>query len=133
MNRPTHVSLFAGIGGFDLAFTRAGYRTLLVCERDPFASAVLTQKFPHARRVSDIVAMETIPTCDVVTAGFPCQDLSQAGRTAGIEGSNSALVDEVFRLVDAMDRPPRWIVLENVPFMLNLHGGSGIATLVNHC
>lgn len=133
MKRARHVSLFAGIGGFDVAFERAGYTTTLLCERDPFAAAVLRDRFPDARLVGDITKLKSIPMCEVVTAGFPCQDLSQAGRTAGIEGENSRLVDEVFRLVDAMRKTPRWIVLENVPFMLNLHNGAGISALVEQC
>ena len=128
-----HVSLFAGIGGCDVAFERAGYETTLLCERDPFAKAVLSDRFPEAPLVGDIAKLKSIPACEVVTAGFPCQDLSQAGRTAGIEGENSRLVDEVFRLADAMEKSPRWIVLENVPFMLNLHDGAGMDTLVEHC
>lgn len=128
-----HVSLFAGIGGFELAFASAGYRTLLTCELDPIAAAVLKSSFPEATLAGDIRALKRIPGCDVVTAGFPCQDLSQAGRTAGIQGENSRLVDEVFRLVDAAARKPRWIVLENVPFMLDLDGGSGMEALVARC
>lgn len=128
-----HVSLFAGVGGFDVAFARAGWRTTLFCERDPYAAAVLAQRFAGARIADDVETLDRLPPCEVVTGGFPCQDLSQAGRTAGIKGANSRLVDEVFRLVDAMRKAPRWIVLENVPFMLTLHAGAGMSVLVDHC
>ncbi|WP_158068529.1 DNA cytosine methyltransferase [Serinicoccus sp. CUA-874] len=65
---------------------------------------------------------------DVVAAGFPCTDLSQVGRMAGIDGGQSGLIKEVFRLID--DAPPTWLVLENVPNMLSLHSGSPIAAVV---
>src|SRR5690606_31593200 len=60
--------------------------------------------------------------------GFPCQDLSQAGMTAGIRGERSGLVDEVFRLVRTNDVP--WLLLENVPFMLQLHRGQALEHIV---
>src|SRR5262249_28140566 len=69
-----------------------------------------------------------LPAVDVVTAGFPCQDLSQAGRTAGISGQQSGLVGHVFRLLDRTNIPT--VVLENVSFMLRLDGGSGMSRLV---
>src|SRR5205807_2521870 len=65
---------------------------------------------------------------DIVTAGFPCQDLSQAGRTSGISGQNSRLVWEVFRLIE--QRLPRFVLFENVPFMLKLHRGKAISRIV---
>src|SRR5262249_43455119 len=64
----------------------------------------------------------------LVAAGFPCQDLSQAGKTKGIEGSRSGLVAEVFRLL-ARDRVP-WLLLENVPFMLQLAGGRALDVII---
>lgn len=133
MKHKGHVSLFAGIGGFEAAFASVGYRPLLLCELDRFAAAVLRDRFPEIELTDDILELDQIPECDVVTAGFPCQDLSQAGRMAGIGGQNSRLVDEVFRLIDSMLKPPRWLVLENVPFMLNLHDGAGMDTLVEYC
>jgi DNA (cytosine-5)-methyltransferase 1 len=73
--------------------------------------------------------MRDLPaSVDLVTAGFPCQDLSQAGLTAGIGGAKSGLVGEVFRLLDRRRVP--WVVLENVSFMLHLDGGSALRTLV---
>jgi DNA (cytosine-5)-methyltransferase 1 len=65
-----------------------------------------------------------------VAAGFPCQDLSQAGRTAGIEGAQSGLVDHVFRLLDEAKHEFRWLLLENVPFMLQLDRGDAMSYLV---
>jgi DNA (cytosine-5)-methyltransferase 1 len=69
-------------------------------------------------------ALKSLPAVDLIAAGFPCQDLSQAGRTAGIKGSRSGLVSEVFRLVE--EAQPKWLLLENVSFMLSLDGGKAM-------
>ena len=77
----------------------------------------------------DIRELRALPkNVDLVTAGFPCQDLSQAGKTAGIDGHRSSLVGQVFRLLD--DQPVSWVLLENVSFMLHLDGGRAIEGLV---
>jgi DNA (cytosine-5)-methyltransferase 1 len=67
----------------------------------------------------------------VLTAGFPCQDLSQAGRTAGIEGDQSGLIANVFRLLQPTKTRPTWLLLENVPFMLQLQRGRAMRYLVD--
>lgn len=114
--------LFAGIGGFELGFCETGHETRLLCEIKPDAAAVLAARFPDTPIVSDIVRLTSIPKdIELVAAGFPCQDLSQAGRTNGVFGENSGLVHEVFRLLERRRVP--WVVLENVPFMLQLQGG----------
>src|SRR5581483_6436520 len=88
--RPLTVAgLFAGIGGVELGLEAAGMRTELLCEIWPPAQAVLRQRFPQAELRPDIATLERLPHVDVVTAGFPCTDLSQAGRTAGIHGAAS--------------------------------------------
>ena len=79
---------------------------------------------------SDVTTLEGLPACDLVAAGFPCQDLSQAGRTAGITGSQSSLVEHVFRLLDSANPEPTWLLLENVSFMLSLDRGKAMAWLV---
>jgi DNA (cytosine-5)-methyltransferase 1 len=122
--------LFAGIGGIELGFERAGFRTSLLCEIDPCAVAVLRKHFPETPIACDIRRIEELPRdVDVVTAGFPCQDLSQAGRTEGIGGARSGLVREVFRLLDR--RPVPWVVVENVSFMLRLDRGSAMRLLAD--
>ena len=77
----------------------------------------------------DVLSLEGLPDCDLVAAGFPCQDLSQAGRTAGIGGRNSGLVRRVFELLEQAEHPPRWLLLENVPFMLQLDRGDAMRYL----
>lgn len=123
------VGLFAGIGGVELGLSAAGHGAVLFSELDPFAGAVLKAHFPDVEIVPDVRDVRTLPPCDLVAAGFPCQDLSQAGRTAGIGGARSGLVGEVLRLV--RDHDPKWLVLENVPFMLALDGGRGMTVLTH--
>jgi DNA (cytosine-5)-methyltransferase 1 len=117
--------LFAGIGGLELGFEAAGHSASLFCEIDPAAQHVLSERFPGVRIVSDIRQLDALPKgIEVVTAGFPCQDLSQAGKTAGLAGTRSALVGDVFRLLEKADVPT--VVLENVPFMLQLARGDAM-------
>jgi DNA (cytosine-5)-methyltransferase 1 len=123
----TVVGLFAGIGGIEAGLHAAGHRTVLLCELDPAAQRVLGDHFPDIPLVADIRELQSIPQAGICAAGFPCQDLSQAGRTAGIRGANSSLVGEVFRLVEGNE--PRWLLLENVPFMLQLDRGAAMRFL----
>ncbi|BAD55076.1 DNA (cytosine-5-)-methyltransferase [Nocardia farcinica] len=120
------VGLFAGIGGLELGLAAHGWTCELLCEIDPGAQAVLGARFPDTDLHADITALRAVPAgTELVAAGFPCQDLSQAGRTAGITGLRSGLVDEVFRLV-RRKRGPRWLLIENVPFMLQLGRGAAM-------
>lgn len=120
------VGLFAGIGGLELGFERTGrFRTILFSENDKSASEVLETRFPNTPNAGDVSTITELPTgTDVVTAGFPCQDLSKAGGTRGIDGTRSGLVRHVFRLLENSRIP--WVVLENVPFMLQLGRGAGM-------
>ncbi len=116
------VGLFAGIGGIELGLSRAGHHTALLCEIDAAARAVLTHRFPGVPLHSDIRVLRKLPPgTDLVTGGFPCQDISQAGATKGISGRNSGLIDEVFRLLETNDVPH--VLLENVSFILSLDRG----------
>jgi DNA (cytosine-5)-methyltransferase 1 len=122
--------LFAGIGGLELGLAQAGHRSVLLSEILPAARAVLHSRMPDVDLRGDIVQLRSLPgDVEIVTAGFPCQDLSQAGLTAGLDGARSGLVGEVFRLVQ--DRAPRWLVLENVPFMLQLRRGDAMRRIVD--
>ena len=122
--------LFAGIGGIELGLSQAGCEHSLLCEIDSQALAVLDHRFPGVKIERDVREMSRLPrNVDLLSAGFPCQDLSQAGTTLGISGRNSGLVAHVFRLL-RRDRVP-WVLLENVPFLLTLDRGRGMAYLVN--
>jgi DNA (cytosine-5)-methyltransferase 1 len=123
--------LFAGIGGIELGLSQAGHHSVLLCEKDSAAARVLSYRFPHVELASDIRSLKRTGDVDLIAAGFPCQDLSQAGRTAGIRGGNSGLVGHVFRLIDARKRKPKWLLLENVSFMLQLDRGRGMRFLVD--
>lgn len=122
------VGLFAGIGGIERGLAKAGHHAIRFCESDPAASAILTRRFGLPVD-DDIRAVDALPkNCDLVSAGFPCQDLSQVGRTSGFRGSQSSLVEHVFRLI--RKRPVPWLLLENVPFMLHLHRGETLQKIV---
>ncbi len=125
------VGLFAGIGGFERGLEKAGFSTELLCEIEPAARAVLGAHFADTSLHDDVTTLVTLPAgCTVLAAGFPCQDLSQAGRGAGITGKRSGLVAQVFRLLDGPESTlPTWVLLENVPFMLQLDQGRAMQLL----
>jgi DNA (cytosine-5)-methyltransferase 1 len=123
--------LFAGIGGIELGLKRAGHETVLNCEIDPGARRVLETRFPGVEVASDVTELESLPAVDLVAAGFPCQDLSQAGRKTGIEGSKSSVVEHLFRLLEAGHEKPPWVLIENVSYMLRLDRGRGMRFLVD--
>ena len=131
------VGLFAGIGGIEHGFSSAlgsGVETALLCESWEPAQAVLKDRFPGVELHPDVQELRTLPAgVDIVAAGFPCTDLSQAGRTAGITGAQSGLVGYVFELLRstrASGRALPWLVIENVPNMLALDQGKAMAYLV---
>lgn len=122
--------LFAGIGGFELGLARSGHEADLLCDILPASRAVLAARFPNAEYRDDITKLRSLPaSVDLVCAGFPCQDLSQAGRTAGLDGERSGLIGEVFRLLSRRRVPT--VVVENVPFMLQLNGGNAMRAIVD--
>lgn len=126
-------SFFAGIGGFDLGLERNGMQVVFQSEIDPFCQKILTRHWPNALLKGDIskVSNEEIPDADIWTGGFPCQDVSLAnqGKRKGLAGERSGLFHEFARLIEA--RRPRWIILENVPGLLNSNGGEDFRTVVN--
>ena len=111
-------SLFAGIGGFDLGLERAGFEIAWQVEIDPYCQRVLAKHWPNVPRYGDIRAIDwaTVPAVDVLCGGFPCQDLSFAGKRAGIDGERSGLWSEYVRAIRALR--PRYIIVENVPGLL---------------
>jgi DNA (cytosine-5)-methyltransferase 1 len=125
----TAVSLFAGVGGFDLAMERAGIEVVADVEIDKAARSVLERRFPNSKHFNDITEVTGeqllragfVPSRGVLTGGFPCQDLSVAGKRAGLAGKRSGLFWEIVRLLDELS--PQAFVLENVPGLLSSHGG----------
>lgn len=128
----TIAAFFAGIGGIEEGFHRENAKTVFFCEKDERAKAVLAKHYPGVPIADDISTVTTIPKVDIITAGFPCQDLSQAGLKKGIEGKQSGLVQHLFRILNGMkvDDLPEWIVIENVSYMISLDSGNAIKYLV---
>ena len=88
--------LFAGIGGLELGLRQAGHNSVAFSEIWEPAAAVLASRFPDAPNLGDVAQIKSLPKgVELLTAGFPCQDLSQAGKTAGIKGARSGLVEHV--------------------------------------
>ncbi len=116
----THGSLFAGIGGFDLGFQWAGIETVWQVEIDDYCRQVLARHFPEAERFSDIrdCGAHNLRPVDIISGGFPCQDISVAGKQQGIKGSRSGLWSEMHRVISEIR--PRSAVIENVPNLARL-------------
>jgi DNA (cytosine-5)-methyltransferase 1 len=132
----TGVSLFAGIGGFDLAMQRAGIKVVAAVEWDKHAQNVLKKQFPETQIYGDITGVtgEQLinagfdPANGIITGGFPCQDLSIAGRRAGLIGSRSGLFWEICRLLD--ETKAQNFILENVPGLLTSNEGRDMGTVI---
>lgn len=107
-------SLFSGIGGIEIGFEREGFRTIWFVERDEYAAAVLRKHWPETPIYGDITTLDfgTVQCPDVLTGGFPCQDISNAGKRAGIDGSRSSLWKHYLRAIGELR--PRYAVIENV-------------------
>ena len=107
-------SLFAGIGGFDLGLERAGFEIAWQVEIDPYCQRVLAKHWPNVQRYGDIRAIDwaTVPRVDMLCGGFPCQDISLAGKGAGLSGERSGLWFEYAKAIDALK--PRYVLIENV-------------------
>jgi DNA (cytosine-5)-methyltransferase 1 len=118
MHSITFGSLFAGIGGFDLGFERAGMECIWQVEINDYAQKVLAKHWPKVHREADIktVGKHNLEYVDVICGGFPCQDISYAGRGAGLDGERSGLFFEAIRVVRELQ--PRVVVLENVAALL---------------
>lgn len=118
-------SLFDGIGGFPLAAQKENIKTLWVSEIDPWCRRVTDERFKHANHYGDIRQMQgdKLEPVDILTFGFPCQDISIAGAGKGLAGSRSGLFDEVIRLIKEMKKPPRFLICENVKNLLKINNG----------
>ena len=152
------ISLFSGVGGFDLGFERAGIETVLQAERDPHCLKVVERHWPQVRRVTDVRCVgegwaARVPHgemggadsgpdaqrlrhersanqgADLIFGGFPCQDLSVAGKRAGLGGERSGLWFEFHRVLSELR--PRWTVIENVPGLLSSNEGRDFGILLD--
>lgn len=111
------LDLFSGIGGFSLGLERTGgFKTVAFCEIDPFCQKVLKKHWPTAEIHSDVTRLKYKKNVDLVTAGFPCQDISYAGDGAGLEGERSGLFWYILRTACMVGRPK--LLLENVAGLL---------------
>lgn len=124
------LSLFSGIGGFDLGFQRAGMEVVGMCEIDKHAQKILQRQFPDATLHTDVrkVSYER-RSIDLICGGFPCQDLSVAGKRRGLDGERSGLWFEFARIIDEAE--PAWVVIENVPGLFSSNGGHDFAVIVD--
>lgn len=125
-------SFFSGIGGFELGFEKADFKTVFQCEVDKFCLRVLDRHWPKVPKATDIrkVQIEEIPEADVWTGGFPCQDLSLArmGKRDGLKGAKSGLFYRFAELVG--QRLPRVVVIENVAGLLSSHEGRDLGIIL---
>lgn len=119
------LDLFAGAGGFTIAGELAGgYETVAFCEIDKYAQKVLRKNWPNVPIFDDVTKLKgsDVGTVDVITGGFPCQDVSIAGHRAGtIDGERSSLFHEILRIATETGRPI--IIMENVGHLVS--GGNG--------
>jgi len=123
------LSLFSGIGGFDLGFERAGMTVVGVCEIDKHAQKILQRHFPDATLHDDVRKVHYARgSVDLVCGGFPCQDLSVAGKRRGLDGERSGLWFEFARIID--EAQPQWVVIENVPGLFSSDGGRDFAVII---
>ncbi|MEP7288848.1 MAG: DNA (cytosine-5-)-methyltransferase [Chloroflexota bacterium] len=126
-------SFFSGIGGFDLGFERAGMQVVFQCEINPFAQKVLKKHWPNVPLHSDIktLSVTDLPEADLYCGGFPCQDLSLAnqGKRQGLKGNRSGLFYKFAKLIE--EQRPQWVVLENVPGLLNSQNGLDFTVVLN--
>lgn len=127
-------SLFAGIGGFDLGFHRVGCDVRWQVEQDGKAQSVLSARFPDATLYDDVqtVGAANLEPVDVICGGFPCQDVSVAGKREGLGGERTGLFWEVVRIArEMLPLGLRWMVLENVPGLLSSRGGRDFHTVLS--
>jgi len=141
MTRPTYGSLFSGVGGMDM-----GFDTYMDCvfqvEWDKHAQSILRRHWPDVPKWGDVQEVNgaDLPPCDVLTFGSPCQDLSVAGKRAGLDGGRSSMFYEAIRIIKEMrnatsSRPtgplPRIAVWENVPGALSSNKGADFKSVIN--
>jgi len=132
----TGVSLFAGVGGFDLAMQRQGVKVVASVEIDKKCNEVLAKHFPNAKQFTDVTEVKGedlinagfTPSKGIITGGFPCQDLSVAGKRAGLAGARSGLFWEIARLVE--ETQTEYFIIENVPGLLSSNKGADFGVVI---
>lgn len=139
MNKKTLTlgSLFSGSGGFELAGILSGIRPLWNSEIEPFAVRVTTKRLPEVQHFGDVSKLSgaELPPVDIITFGSPCQDMSVAGRRAGLDGERSGLFHEAIRIIKEMrektnGEKPRYCVWENVPGAFSSNGGADFKSVL---
>ena len=136
MSNLTGVSLFAGVGGFDLAMERNGVNVVAAVEIDKKCQEVLAHRFPSTKlfddvttvKGSDLIGAGFTPSRGIITGGFPCQDLSVAGKRAGLAGERSGLFWEIARIVD--ETQTEYFIIENVPGLLSSNNGADFGVVI---
>ena len=132
----TGVSLFAGVGGFDLAMQRQGVKIVASVEIDKKCNEVLAKHFPEAKQFTDVTTTTGEDLINagfnssrgIITGGFPCQDLSVAGKRAGLAGARSGLFWEAARIVE--QAKSEYFILENVPGLLSSNKGKDFGVVL---
>jgi DNA (cytosine-5)-methyltransferase 1 len=136
------LSLFSGVGGFDMGLENAGMETVFQCEWDKHANSILHRHWPDVPKWDDVSTLTgkdilaNAPVVDVVAWGSPCQDLSVAGKRAGLEGGRSGLFHEGIRIIKELQEEtngqyPRISIWENVVGALNSNGGADFGIILN--
>jgi DNA (cytosine-5)-methyltransferase 1 len=136
------LSLFSGVGGFDMGLENAGMQTVFQCEWDKHANTILNKHWPHVPKWEDVSTLTGkhilthAPVIDVVAWGSPCQDLSVAGKRGGLEGERSGLFHEGIRIIKELRKEtngqyPRISIWENVVGALNSNRGADFGIIIN--
>lgn len=136
------LSLFSGVGGFDLGLERAGMKTVFQCELDKYATKVLERHWPDVPRWRDIATLsgqyvlKTVNSIDVVAWGSPCQDLSVVGKRAGLDGKRSGLFYEGMRVIkelreESNGQYPKISIWENVAGALSSNRGRDFGIILD--
>jgi DNA (cytosine-5)-methyltransferase 1 len=136
------LSLFSGVGGFDMGLENAGMQTVFQCEWDKHANTILNKHWPHVPKWEDVSTLTGkhilthAPVIDVVAWGSPCQDLSVAGKRSGLEGERSGLFHEGIRIIKELRKEtngqyPRISIWENVVGALNSNRGADFGIILN--
>lgn len=112
----SHGGLFSGVGGFSIGAALAGIPTKWECELDSFCQAVLGNRFNHKQQYGNIKEAKGFEHVDIISAGFPCQDISVSGKGKGLQGSRSGLYWEAWRVVREVR--PRFFIIENSPMLV---------------